>query len=110
MYQPLPPQPVPSFQNNNYGSPVPAPMTPLVPNNNNYVPNPPLNPSPLVPNLTPLVPNPSPLVPNVQPPPPMTSEMAQPADKYFQQSAPGWNDPPPLNKPLRQQVKIFYYF
>ncbi|XP_015837847.2 protein transport protein Sec31A isoform X1 [Tribolium castaneum] len=89
------PQPVSNFQNNNYGAP--SPITPLVPSNNNYVPN----PVPMVPN-PPL--NPTPLVPNIQPPPPMTSEMGQPAtEKYFPSSAPGWNDPPPLNKPLRPQ-------
>lgn len=110
MYQP---QPVPSFQNNNYGSPTP--ITPLVPSNNNYVPNPaPLvpnpsfNPSPLVPN-PPL--NPTPLVPNAQPPPSMTSEIGQPAtEKYIPTSAPGWNDPPLLHKPLRSQVNNLYNF
>ncbi|RZC32965.1 transport Sec31A [Asbolus verrucosus] len=87
MYQPLPPQPVPSFQNNNYG----GSMTPLIPNNN-YVPNPPLTSTPMV--------------PNIQPPPPMGGEIGQPAlEKHFQPSAPGWNDPPLLHKPLRSQLK-----
>ncbi|XP_044252290.1 protein transport protein Sec31A [Tribolium madens] len=91
------PQPVSNFQNNNY--PAPSPMTPLVSSNNNYVPN----PVPMVPN--PAL-NPTPLVPNMQPPPSMTSEMGQPAtEKYFPTSAPGWNDPPPLNKPIRPQPK-----
>ncbi|XP_063916558.1 protein transport protein Sec31A [Zophobas morio] len=117
MYHSLPPQPVPSFQNNNYGMSAPAPMTnpmtPMIPSNNNYVPNPVLNPTPLVPSQslnTPLVPNPplnpTPMVPNMQPPPPMASEMGQQAtEKYFYQGAPGWNDPPPLHKPLRSQSK-----
>jgi protein transport protein SEC31 len=89
MYQPLPPQPVPTFQNNNYG--VPAPLTPLVPSNNNYVPNPPMNPTPMMPNIQ---------------PPPMTNEIAQPAtERFFHPSAPGWNDPPPLNRTSRSQPK-----
>jgi protein transport protein SEC31 len=89
MYQPLPPQPVPTFQNNNYG--VPAPVTPLVPSNNNYVPNPPMNPTPMMPNIQ---------------PPPMTNEIAQPAtERFFHPSAPGWNDPPPLNRTSRSQPK-----
>lgn len=79
---------MPTF-NNNYQSFVPT-VQPT--SNNNYVPNIPLNPTPFNP---------------VQSPP---HEVGQPAiERPYQSNAPGWNDPPIFNKPLRSQVGRFVY-
>ncbi|KAF7281898.1 hypothetical protein GWI33_004098 [Rhynchophorus ferrugineus] len=95
--QPIPQQPVAMFNSNtpyntpSVGQQPPAQMfqPPPIGTTSPAVPNPPLNPTPFVPNQ-PFQPS-QPVVP------------AEQAIDYQSQAAPGWNDPPPLNRPLKTQ-------